>query len=102
MSSYRLVYGKACNLPVELEHQAYWATQVLNFHIEESGTLRKLQLNELEELRNDAYDRARTCKSKLKFWHDQSILRKKLEPGDKVHLYDSKSSLPKEAAVSLD
>ena len=50
MSSYRLVYGKACHLPVELEHWAYWATRALNFHIEESGTLRKLQLNKLEEL----------------------------------------------------
>ena len=65
----------------------------MNFHIEESGTLRKLQLNELEELWNNAYDRARMYKSKLKFRHDQSILRKKLESGDKVLLYDSKLHL---------
>ena len=90
MSPYKLVYVKACHLPAELEHRAYWTTRALNFHIEESGTLRKLQLNALEELRNDAYDRARTYKSKLKFWHDQPILRKKLELGDKVLLYDSK------------
>ena len=36
------------------------ATRVLNYNIEESGTLRKLQVNELEELKNDAYDCART------------------------------------------
>ena len=65
----------------------------MNFHIEESSTLRKLQLNELEELRNDVYDRARTYKSKLKFPHNQTILRKKLESGDKVLLYDSRLHL---------
>ena len=56
MSPYRLVYSKACHLPIELEHLAYWATRAFNFHIKESGTLRRLQLNELEELRNDAFD----------------------------------------------
>ena len=30
MSSFLLVYGKACHLPVELEHRAYWATRLLN------------------------------------------------------------------------
>ena len=65
----------------------------LKFHIEESGTLRQLQLNELEELRNDANDRARTYKAKLKLRHDQRILRKKLESGDKVLLYHSRFHL---------
>ena len=74
----------------ELEHRAYQATRDLNFNIEESGTLRKLQLNELEELQNDVYDHARSNKAKLKFLPDQSILRKKLEAFDKVFLYDSK------------
>jgi len=31
MSSYRLVYEKACHLPIKLEHRAYWATMFLNF-----------------------------------------------------------------------
>ncbi|XP_062167011.1 uncharacterized protein LOC133873308 [Alnus glutinosa] len=41
---------------MELEHRAYWAIKQLNFNLTKAGSLRKLQLNELEEMRNDAYD----------------------------------------------
>ena len=65
MSPYRLVYGKAFYLSVELGHRAYWATNSLNFDLSAVGINRKLQLSEIEELRNDAYDNSRIYKAKI-------------------------------------
>ncbi|CAL9012077.1 unnamed protein product, partial [Prunus brigantina] len=59
-----------------LEHRAYWAIKKFNFDLKEAGTVRKLQLNELEELRNESYENARIYKDRTKLYHDKAILRK--------------------------
>ncbi|CAM8893408.1 unnamed protein product [Rhodiola kirilowii] len=89
MSPFRLVYGKTCHLPVELEYKALWAIRELNMSMNATGEKRLMRLYELDEIRLDSYENARIYKERTKNWHDKRIMRRKFNEGERVLLYNS-------------
>jgi len=68
MSAYKMIYRKTCHLSVELEHEVFWAIKQCNMDYDAVGIARKLQ--ELKEIRNDAYENARIYKENTKSLHN--------------------------------
>ncbi|XP_021734424.1 protein NYNRIN-like [Chenopodium quinoa] len=90
---YKLVYGKNCHLPVEMEHRTHWAIKQINFDLHSAGEQRILELHELEELRMNAYDNASMYKARNKAWHDAQIVKNEFVKGQKVLLFNSRLKL---------
>ncbi|GJV92007.1 reverse transcriptase domain-containing protein [Tanacetum coccineum] len=90
LTPYKLVYGKACHLPIKLEHKAYWALKHCNFDLKTAGDHRKVQMNELNELRDQAYENSLIYKEKTKKIHDSKIKNRVFNVGDRVLLFNSR------------
>ncbi|GJV28359.1 putative reverse transcriptase domain-containing protein [Tanacetum coccineum] len=81
---FRIVYGKACHLPIKMEHKAYWALKNVNLDLDAARKHRYLQLYKLAELRNEAYEHSRTYKERTKRWYDAKIMDKEFHEGEDV------------------
>ncbi|GKC04315.1 reverse transcriptase domain-containing protein [Tanacetum coccineum] len=88
---YKLIYGKNCHLPFEIEHRVYWALKNYNPDLIAAGEKRMFQLHELDELRHQAYENSRLYKARTKVWHDRKLrMRKEFKHENKVLLFHSK------------
>ncbi|GJT63098.1 reverse transcriptase domain-containing protein [Tanacetum coccineum] len=88
---YKIIYGNNCHLPFEIEHRAYWALENCNSDLIAAREKRMFRLQELDELRHQAYENSRLYKARTKVWHDRKlIMRKEFKHGNKVLLFHSK------------
>jgi hypothetical protein len=91
---YRLIYGKACQLSVEIEHKDYWALRTANIEMLPARKNRFHQIQELDELQMNAYENSLFYKETTKKWHDDRIKTiRNFTKGDMVLLYNSRLKL---------
>ncbi|GJR30760.1 reverse transcriptase domain-containing protein [Tanacetum coccineum] len=72
---FRIIYGKVCHLPIEMEHKAYWGFKNVNLDLDVAGRNRFLQLNKLAEMRNEAYEHSRAYKERTKRQDGMDLIR---------------------------
>ena len=90
MSPYKIVYGKAFHLSLELERKAYWSIKEFNYDFKLASEKRLFDISSLYEWRTQAYENATLFKEKVKRWHDKRIQKREFNVGDYVLLYNSR------------
>ncbi|XP_047176213.1 uncharacterized protein LOC124843498 [Vigna umbellata] len=93
LSPFQMVYGKACHLLVEMEHRALWTLKFLNYDSCDTAEKRRRQIIELEEIWLQAYDSSKNYKEKVKFYHHKKLVKKVLNPGQQVLMFNSRLKL---------
>ena len=87
---YQLVYGKEVMLPIEFKIHAYKLAAKLGLELSEALQQRVMQLNELDEIRQQAVQHTLLVQHQRIKWHDRFIKNKKFHKGDRALLFDSK------------
>ncbi|GJY54701.1 hypothetical protein Tco_0446365 [Tanacetum coccineum] len=82
--------GPSSTIEADVEHKAYWALKHANFDLKSAGDHRKVHINELNELRDQAYKNSLIYKEKTKKIHDSKIKNRIFNVGDRVLLFNSR------------